>query len=247
MPLHVQHRETCVGVVVVARWQQHVGTDVHVAAPELGELLATNLHVPDPFRVLEVAELQHFALAQRTWRLNDVVEYEVDGRRAIVTNGNRLYVTVGIARCLERVLEGAAVHVSFDHMTVSALEGRVHVQKRLHVIVARRQRIEAIERVTAHRVCTVDDEGDVACLVIADIDAPERIARHPGAKVRHLFVIARDDKKRAANDRNFEAQCRNTFGSGLTERDSHFSVRLLCGRLAAHTQEDCGCACRECC
>jgi hypothetical protein len=69
--------------------------------------------------------------------------------QACVIDSNLLHVAVSVTGRLERVLEGAAVHVSFDHVTVGALKCRIHIEECLYVIFARRQFVECGERIPA--------------------------------------------------------------------------------------------------
>ncbi len=70
----------------------------------------------------------------------------------------------GIARRLEPVPEGSAVHMSFDHMTIGTIDGRIYAKKRLYVIVAR--------------------------FVSKNVDAPERSAIEHVARMRNLCMMS---------------------------------------------------------
>jgi hypothetical protein len=95
------------------------------------------------------------------------------------------------------------------------MEGRIAVQDRLHVILARRELAEALHRIAKRFV--VDDRGSSRWEPV-DVDAEERLRLAPAHDVKAwLFVVAiRQQQQDAAIDRRVGER----RGHGDLETDS---------------------------
>ena len=158
---------------VVALGQQHVGADVHRLAPELGEQLALDLDVLHMCRVGRVALLRRAAGRHGVTGLQHLVELEVERAardRVEMQQHGRAHQ---VARRDPQVVAVTARHVQRDDRAVGAVERRVDVEQRLHVVVAGRQLVERGERVAVDVEAAVQGDG-AARRHAGDVLAPER-------------------------------------------------------------------------
>ena len=132
---------------VIAVRQQHVGADVHIAAPELAQHLATHLDELHAIAVARVALLQHLAVAQWLDRRNDLVDHQFDAaaRRRVDPYTGRC--AVGVAGGAKRLLSGSGIQMHLNNVSVVAFESRVHAQERLNDVFSRRDGVEARQRI----------------------------------------------------------------------------------------------------
>ena len=195
---------------VVALGQQHVGADVHRLAPELGQQITLDLDVLHMCRIGRVALLRRAAGRHGIAGLQHLVELEVEraARHRVEMQQHRRAHQV--ARRDPEVVAVTTRHVQRDDRAVGAVERRVDVEQRLHVVVAGRQLVERGERVAVDVEAAVQSDG-AARRHAGDVLAPERRGVGDAAVVGQEPRLVRvrpghDDEQAPVNGRRAHAR-----------------------------------------
>ena len=141
MSLLIQHRIMSVRMRFIAFRQQHRCADINGLSPELGQQFALELDV-----------LYILSVAGRQRRGNFVVKIEPDfipGQRIQMKMAG---ITEQISGRFVELLPFPLVHVRPDGVAVSALETRINIQQRLHVIVPGGQFTHRLQRISQRKV-----------------------------------------------------------------------------------------------
>src|SRR6266446_2890035 len=123
-------------ISVVAARQQHRGAEVDGTSPPGGEQLALNLDVLDPLRIRRQIH--------RGERARELEPDRVGSGRIEMHLADRAHQ---IPRRLVELLAFPLIVVQPQRMSVRAVELRVHVEQRLHVVVARGDLLQARYRI----------------------------------------------------------------------------------------------------
>ncbi len=189
MVLDVHHRIALGGVLVIALGQQDGRADVHWLSPKLAHQLARKLH---PLDVLRVG-------GDLDWR-DHLAGLELD----VIAGGriqmHLLHLAVQISRRFVELLAFPTVHVRPDRVPVGAMKFRVDINQRLHVVIARRQLLHALEGIAEGLGV---DHRRLPGLKLADVGAVDRRLLVPPAclQTRLGMVAAAKDDKHAPGDR----------------------------------------------
>ena len=201
-------RIACVGMSIESLREQDMRAQVHVAAPELREPLATQPHMFDVLRIRRIGD-----------RRDDRVELDPDWTAAPAVPANLPRRAVEVARRELPLLALAAVHRQLDHVAGGEAERLVLVQQRLHRVLARRQVGQRFERVAEHAGV---ERALVSRLETFHVDAEDLSRREAGGghlKPRLARVVLGNHQQQPSVDRVLRER--------LRQPDDHRSRHLL--------------------
>jgi hypothetical protein len=177
-------------VLVEPFGQQQHRPEVHVAAPELRELLAADAFVAHVLRVL-----------RRSDGGNQLVQLERDALRALRAEGQLARGAVQVAGRRVPLLPLAPVHGQLHHVAIGAAERLVLVEQRLHVVAAVGKPLQAVQG-------EAEDAGVdhrlLPGLPAQDVDAEHELGLEAGVahlKTRLGREVVRDEQQQAAVER----------------------------------------------